>query len=177
MMQCARGRIPSRSRVCAAALRTAARPGHGASLSAGHRNSPGETQKQSRMAPDIAGQTSYIHSARHVRAFGVPINRRRIEGAVTGSAVTSEGLDLRRRRLLYQSWRRGMREMDLILGGFADLHMAGLSEADVDAFEHVSVAADDALYAWISGAAPVDPHYDTEMYRRIRAFAHQSKSV
>jgi antitoxin CptB len=86
-------------------------------------------------------------------------------------------LDQRRRRLLYQSWRRGMREMDIIMGGFADAHIAGLSDADIDAFEHVSQALDGDLYAWISGAAPVDPAYDTEMYRRIRAFAHKSKSV
>jgi antitoxin CptB len=96
---------------------------------------------------------------------------------VTGSGITSDGLDPRRRRLLYQSWRRGMREMDLILGGFADVHIATLSDAELEAFEHVAEAPDDKLYSWISGARPVDPLYDTEMYRRISAFAHQSKSV
>ncbi len=33
---------------------------------------------------------------------------------------SSEGLDVRRRRLLFRAWRRGVREMDLIIGRFAD---------------------------------------------------------
>src|SRR5712691_6778729 len=33
---------------------------------------------------------------------------------MTGTRRSSEGLDLRRRKLLFRSWHRGMREMDLI---------------------------------------------------------------
>ena len=39
---------------------------------------------------------------------------------MTGTNTSSEGLDARRRKLLFRSWHRGMREMDLILGAFAD---------------------------------------------------------
>ena len=39
---------------------------------------------------------------------------------MSGTTRTSEGLDARRRKLLFRSWHRGIREMDLILGGFAD---------------------------------------------------------
>ena len=39
---------------------------------------------------------------------------------MTGTTRSSEGLDPRRRKLLFRSWHRGIREMDLILGGFAD---------------------------------------------------------
>ena len=39
---------------------------------------------------------------------------------MTGTPRTSADLDPRRRRLLVRAWRRGIREMDLILGGFAD---------------------------------------------------------
>ena len=48
---------------------------------------------------------------------------------MTGTTRTSADLDPRRRRLLVRAWRRGIREMDLILGGFADQHIAGLSDA------------------------------------------------
>ena len=33
--------------------------------------------------------------------------------------------DPRRKRLLFRSWHRGMREADLILGSFAEQHLAG----------------------------------------------------
>ncbi len=36
---------------------------------------------------------------------------------------SSEGLDERRRKLLFRAWRRGVREMDLIVGRFADAHI------------------------------------------------------
>ena len=39
---------------------------------------------------------------------------------MSGSRISSEGLDARRRRLLFRSWHRGIREMDLVLGRFAE---------------------------------------------------------
>ena len=48
---------------------------------------------------------------------------------MSGSTISSEGLDARRRRLLFRAWHRGMREVDLITGRFADAHIARLSEA------------------------------------------------
>jgi succinate dehydrogenase flavin-adding protein (antitoxin of CptAB toxin-antitoxin module) len=39
----------------------------------------------------------------------------------TGTNLSSEGLDARRRRLLFRCWHRGIREMDLVLGHFADV--------------------------------------------------------
>ena len=51
---------------------------------------------------------------------------------MTGTTRTSEGLDERRRRLLYRAWHRGMREMDLIMGRFADAEIGDMSEADLD---------------------------------------------
>ena len=45
---------------------------------------------------------------------------------MTGSTRSSEGLDERRRRLLFRAWRRGTRELDLIMGRFLDETRAGL---------------------------------------------------
>ena len=44
---------------------------------------------------------------------------------MTGSQKSSEGLDPRRRRLLFRAWHRGSREMDLIMGPFADAWLGG----------------------------------------------------
>ena len=90
---------------------------------------------------------------------------------MTGTTRSSEGLDTRRRRLLYHAWHRGTREMDLIMGRFADAEIGTLTEAELDAFERLSGLPDHELYAWITGKQPVAPEHDTEIFRRLRAFA------
>lgn len=59
--------------------------------------------------------------------------------------------DSRLKRARMRAWRRGMREMDLILGGFMDRHGATLDDARFDAFEQLLARRDQDLYAWISG--------------------------
>jgi antitoxin CptB len=89
---------------------------------------------------------------------------------MTGSARSSEGLDVRRRRLLFRSWHRGIREMDLILGHFADAAIAELSDAELTDYEQLLEMPDPDLYAWVTGERPVPPQYDTSVFKRLRAF-------
>jgi antitoxin CptB len=93
---------------------------------------------------------------------------------MTGTTTTSEGLDVRRRRLLYHCWHRGTRENDLIIGRFADAVIRDLSDEEVAALEHLSEAADHDLYAWIAGDRPVTPEHDTDMFRRLLAFVRDN---
>ena len=60
---------------------------------------------------------------------------------------------VRRRRLRFRAWHRGMKEMDLILGSFADRHLARMSADELDAFERLIGMPDGELMAWIAGAA------------------------
>ena len=89
---------------------------------------------------------------------------------MTGTRISSEGLDARRRRLLFRSWHRGIREMDLVLGRFADAHVAQLSEAELDDYERLLEIPDQPFFAWVSGAEAVPTEHDTAMYRRLREF-------
>jgi antitoxin CptB len=89
---------------------------------------------------------------------------------MTGSSKSSEGLDIRRRRLLFRSWHRGTREMDLIMGRFADAHLAALSERELDAYERLIEVPDPDLYAWISGELPAPAEYETPLLQRLRDF-------
>ena len=57
----------------------------------------------------------------------------------------------RLKRLRIRSWRRGTKEMDLILGPFADTALAGLAEAELTLFEALLEENDHDLYRWISG--------------------------
>jgi len=89
---------------------------------------------------------------------------------MSGTTISSEGLDARRRRLLFHAWHRGMREVDLITGRFADAHIASLSEAEVDDFERLMDVPEPDLLAWIMGAAQTPADYDTALFRRMCAF-------
>jgi antitoxin CptB len=90
---------------------------------------------------------------------------------------SSAGLDVRRRKLLFRAWRRGVREMDLIVGRFADAHIDTLDEAALDDFERLIEAPNAELYAWVIGAENVPANYDTEVLAKLRAFhMHASKT-
>ncbi len=89
---------------------------------------------------------------------------------MTGTQISSEGLDPRRRRLLFRSWHRGIREMDLVLGRFADTHIAKLSDAELDEYERWLEVPDQKIYSWVNGAAAAPPEFDTALFRRLRDF-------
>jgi antitoxin CptB len=89
---------------------------------------------------------------------------------MSGTTISSDGLDERRRRLLFRAWHRGMREVDLITGRFADAHIGTLSEAEVDAFERLMDVPEPDLLAWIMGAAETPADYDTALFRKMRDF-------
>lgn len=82
-------------------------------------------------------------------------------------------MDDRRKKLQFRAWRRGFREIDLILGGFADAHLAELDAGGVDAFERLLEAADQDVYEWITGQTPAPADYDTPTLALIRAFRFQ----
>ena len=87
---------------------------------------------------------------------------------MTGSDLSSAGLDARRRRILFRAWRRGLREMDLVMGQFADAHLPEMSEADLDEFELLLDAPDPAVLAWITGEEPTPAKHDTPLFARLR---------
>ena len=95
---------------------------------------------------------------------------------MTGSRISSDGLDARRRRLLFRSWHRGIREMDLVYGRFADAQIAGLSEAELDDFERLLELRDQQVFDWVSGAQTTPPDYDTALFRRLRDFHNGDKN-
>lgn len=86
---------------------------------------------------------------------------------MTGTTRTSEGLDTRRRKLLFRSWHRGMREMDLILGSFADAEIERLSEDELDQFERLLEINDTELLPWITGQTPIPTGIDLLLLERV----------
>ena len=88
---------------------------------------------------------------------------------MTGSTRSSGGLDDRRKRLLFRCWHRGTREMDLILGRFADAEIAGLSDGDLTELERLLEVPYPDLYAALTGDA-LAPEYASGLFDRIKAF-------
>jgi len=89
---------------------------------------------------------------------------------MTGSTRSSLGLDDRRKRLLFRCWHRGTREMDLILGRFADAEIASLTENELGELERLIEVPDPDLYAALTGDRPLGPQYAGALFDRIKSF-------
>lgn len=89
---------------------------------------------------------------------------------MTGMMRSSAGLDARRRKLLFRSWHRGMREMDLILGGFADSRIDQLTEAEIDQYEALLDVPDTEMLPWITGEQSVPEAMQTPVLMQVLAF-------
>ena len=85
--------------------------------------------------------------------------------------LSSAGLDPRRRRILFRARRRGLREMDIALGAFADAHLAGLSEAELAEVEAWLDLPDPDILSWLIGEAPLPPSGSTRACSRSCAAA------
>jgi len=89
---------------------------------------------------------------------------------MTGTTRSSGNLDERRKRLLFRCWHRGTREMDLILGRFADLNIARLTDDEITELEHLIEIPDPDLYAALTGDKPRAAAYAGPLFDRIKAF-------
>jgi len=79
-------------------------------------------------------------------------------------------LDARRRRLRFRAWHRGTKEMDLVLGPYADAHAETLEAAGIDRLESLMEEADTDLLKWIMGQEEPPSHVDAELLSRLIAF-------
>jgi len=89
---------------------------------------------------------------------------------MTGTTRSSSGLDERRKRLLFRCWHRGTREMDLILGRFADREIARLSIDELTQLERLIEVPDVDLYAAITGDKVLPAEFAGPLFERIKDF-------
>jgi antitoxin CptB len=82
--------------------------------------------------------------------------------------------DPRLKKILFRCWHRGMKEMDLLLGGFANKEIDKLSEDELQELEHLLNANDQDLYAWMTGRKPLPEEWDGPLYHRIIAYHEAS---
>lgn len=86
-------------------------------------------------------------------------------------AEAREAPEARLKRMKMRSMRRGIREMDLILGAFADTQLAAMAPAELDLYDALLSENDHDLYQWVSGQAETPPRYGALI---ARIAAHQA---
>ncbi len=74
------------------------------------------------------------------------------------------------KRLAMRSWRRGTKEMDLILGPYADAHLAAMPPDRLALYDALLGENDQDLYPWMTGAAPAPERFST-LIAEIAGFA------
>ena len=89
---------------------------------------------------------------------------------MSGTTLNAGDLDLRRRKLLFRAWHRGMREMDLLMGAFADATLPGMNDGELDEFEKIINYPDADLFQWLKGEKEIPTDYDLPLLRRFLAF-------
>lgn len=78
-------------------------------------------------------------------------------------------IDERRKMLVFRSWHRGTREMDLLMGGFADTHVLAFDAAQLDEYERLLTCQDPDLYDWKCGRGSPPPEDDGPVMRLFLA--------
>ncbi|MEH2468758.1 antitoxin CptB [Nitrobacteraceae bacterium AZCC 2161] len=94
---------------------------------------------------------------------------------MTGTTRSSNGLDDRRKRLLFRCWHRGTREMDLILGRFADAEIGILADLELTQLEELIALEDPNLYPAFVGETELPEQYRTPLFDRIKTFRNLDK--
>jgi succinate dehydrogenase flavin-adding protein (antitoxin of CptAB toxin-antitoxin module) len=82
-----------------------------------------------------------------------------------------EDIETRRKRLLHRSRYTGMKETDLLLGGFAARHLPTFTAVELDQYENLlENYPDPQIYAWAIGREPVPAHLNTGVMKLLRAY-------
>ena len=80
--------------------------------------------------------------------------------------------ETRLRRIIFRANHRGMKEMDILLGGFAKTHLESLSDADLHRFELLMTVLDQEFYAILVGDKPVPSPLDHDLMHRLIDYTH-----
>ena len=82
----------------------------------------------------------------------------------------NQPLDARRKRILFRSQRRGTKESDLVIGGFAAAYLASLDDVQLDRFEALLDCSDPELLGWVVGAEAPPPEHDNDVLKLMKTF-------
>ncbi len=82
----------------------------------------------------------------------------------------TDDLDKQRKRLHFRSIRRGTKESDLVIGGFAEAKLSEMGARQLDQFEALLERNDPEVLSWIVGLAEAPAAFDNEVLDGLRRF-------
>ena len=85
----------------------------------------------------------------------MPFRHRAVALCVVSMENDTDTANARRKRIYFRSWHRGTQEGDLLLGRFADRHLATMDDQALTEFEAVLDVPEPDLLAWYMGQADV----------------------
>lgn len=91
--------------------------------------------------------------------------------------MSDTDLQNRRKRLIYQSQYRGVKENDIILGRFAQNHVHDLDTQALDDYEKLLQQPDNDIYDWLAGREKVPAEFDTPVMRLLLTFKVSPRTV
>ena len=89
--------------------------------------------------------------------------------------IAEDNISITRKRLIFRSWHRGTREIDLMLGGFATAHIPQFDEAQLAAYDRFLNNSDPDIFNWITGQEPVPPAEDNAVVLLLLKFFKMAK--
>ena len=79
-------------------------------------------------------------------------------------------LENTRKKLIFRSWHRGTREIDLLLGRFADAHLPGFDAGELQQYEDLLINSDPDLYNWMTGKEAPPANVNSDVLQKLIAF-------
>jgi antitoxin CptB len=84
-------------------------------------------------------------------------------------SVRRENLDVWRKRLRYRSWHRGTKELDLLLGSFADRHLGTFDDGQLTLFEGLLAVPSPEIQSWLVDRLPPPSEAESDVLRLLLA--------
>jgi antitoxin CptB len=81
-----------------------------------------------------------------------------------------EDQEIRRKRLRYHSWHRGTKELDLVLGQFAERHLPAMNDVEMGLYEAILNENEHDIYAWLAGREALPKEHDHHIMHMILNF-------
>jgi antitoxin CptB len=91
-------------------------------------------------------------------------------------SAPNDPLEATRKRLMWRASRRGIKEMDIMVGGFATQALPLMSESELKTFETLLDIPDQLLLSYVTEQEPVPEHLDAPMLRALLAFRPELKT-
>lgn len=76
----------------------------------------------------------------------------------------------RRKQIIYRSNHRGIKEMDIILGRYADQYVMAMTAEELEAYVTIMDEMDRDLLSWFTGEVQCPDHINRAMFEKILAF-------